>query len=444
MAAVLVSHENNKAVYTTEVAYEDFLKAVDTVYKRTRSQYRIPGFRKGHAPRKLIEAHYGKGVFFDDALNEVLPDAIDAAIEELGLEPIGRPDVDLKELEEGKPVVFEITTETMPHPELGDYTQIEVEKLPVEVSDEEIDNRIEVERAKNAVNVSVDDRPAENGDEVTIDFEGFIGDEAFEGGKGVGHKLVLGSNSFIPGFEDQVCGHSVGEEFDINVTFPEDYGSEDLAGKDARFHIVLHAISQKQLPELDDDFAQDVSEFDTFEEYRASVREELEKKKAEEVRAAQENQAIEKLIELSGVVAPKAMVEDQVGREITDMANRMQQMGLSLQQYMEYTGQTIDQLKEQSRPTAEMRVKGDLVLTSLIEKENIDYTEEELDAEIRRLGELYGAEDVEDFAKRVREAGNEKLVGSDLKKKKAIDRLMEVVRFVEPKAEEKAEEQSAE
>ncbi|MDY3052412.1 MAG: trigger factor [Ndongobacter sp.] len=435
MTAVLISHENDKAVYTTEVSQEVFEQAITRVYQRTKGRYQIPGFRKGHAPRKLIEANYGVGVFYDDALNEVLPGAIEAATKELGLEPIGQPSVDLKDFEAGKTIVFEVTTETQPHPTLGDYKAIEVAKRETSVSDEQVDEVIRREQEKNGVQREVSDRPAGDGDEVTIDFEGSVDGVPFEGGKAEGHKLVLGSNSFIPGFEKQVEGHSVGEEFDIDVTFPENYGAQELAGKAAVFHIVLHGISERELPELDDDFAQDVSEFDTMDEYRQSVKENLEKEAGERNRAQCENDAIEKLIEISDVHVPQAMIDEQVEQQIRDLANQVQQMGLGLDKYLEYTNQTIDQLREQHAPMAERRVAGDLVLTSLVEAECIEASDEEIEAEIRRLGERYGAKDVEDFVKRVKEAGNDALVAQDVKKKKAIDRLMECVRFVEPKAE---------
>lgn len=439
MTAVLISHENDKAVYTTEVSQEVFEQAITRVYQRTKGRYQIPGFRKGRAPRKLIEANYGVGVFYDDALNEVLPDAIEAATKELGLEPIGQPSVDLKDFEVGKTIVFEVTTETQPHPALGDYKTIEVVRREVSVGEEQIDEVIRREQEKNGVQREVSDRPARDGDEVTIDFDGAMDGAPFEGGKGEGHKLILGSNSFIPGFEKQIEGHSVGEEFDIDVTFPENYGAQELAGKAAVFHIVLHGISERELPELDDDFAQDVSEFDTMDEYRQSVKEHLEKEAEERNRAQCENDAIEKLIEISDVHVPQAMIDEQVEQQIRDLANQVQQMGLGLDKYLEYTNQTMEQLRAQHAPMAERRVSGDLVLTSLVEAERIEASDEEIDAEIRRLGERYGAKDVEDFVKRVKEAGNDVLVAQDVKKKKAIDRLMECVRFVEPKEEAGAE-----
>lgn len=443
MTTELLSHENDKATYTTQVDWKTFEEAVEDVYRRNKNRFQIPGFRKGHAPRKIIEINYGEGIFYEDALNQVLPAAIEEAMKELELEPIGQPDVDVKDFEKGDPITFEITTETMPHPELGDYKTIEVEERKITVEDEQVDSVIEGERTKNAVLVQVDDRPAQEGDEVTLDYSGSVGGEVFEGGTAEDQKLELGSNSFIPGFEDQVIGHSVGEEFDIDVTFPEDYGAEELAGKEAVFHIMLKEIAVKEVPELNDDFAQDVSEFDTLDEYRDSVRKDLEEKQAQTNRADQENQAIQKLIEISDVHVPEVMIEEQVDSEIRDMAQQIQQLGIGMEQYLEYTGSSMEQLREQYRGLAETRVAGDLVLTSLIEEQDIQASEEELDAELDRLGELYGAQDTEDFKKRVKEVGNDVLIAEDLKKKKAIDFLMEQVTFVEAKEEPVEDEGSA-
>ena len=443
MTTELLSHENDKATYTTQVDWKTFEEAVEDVYRRNKNRFQIPGFRKGHAPRKIIEINYGEGIFYEDALNQVLPAAIEEAMKELELEPIGQPDVDVKDFEKGDPITFEITTETMPHPELGDYKTTEVEERKITVEDEQVDSVIEGERTKNAVLVQVDDRPAQEGDEVTLDYSGSVGGEVFEGGTAEDQKLELGSNSFIPGFEDQVIGHSVGEEFDIDVTFPEDYGAEELAGKEAVFHIMLKEIAVKEVPELNDDFAQDVSEFDTLDEYRDSVRKDLEEKQAQTNRADQENQAIQKLIEISDVHVPEVMIEEQVDSEIRDMAQQIQQLGIGMEQYLEYTGSSMEQLREQYRGLAETRVAGDLVLTSLIEEQDIQASEEELDAELDRLGELYGAQDTEDFKKRVKEVGNDVLIAEDLKKKKAIDFLMEQVTFVEAKEEPVEDEGSA-
>lgn len=444
MTIELLSHENDKATYRTEVAWETFEQAVEAVYRRNKSRFQIPGFRKGHAPRKIIELNYGQGVFYEDALNAVLPDAIEQAVKELKLEPIGHPDVDVKDFEKGDTIVFEITTETKPHPSLGDYRTIEVANRSLEITEDQIDSVILREQEKNAVHIQVDDRPAQDGDEVTIDYAGRVGEEAFEGGTASDQKLVLGSGSFIPGFEEQVIGHSVGEEFDIDVTFPEDYQAEDLAGKEAVFHINLKAIGFKELPEVNDEFAQDVSEFDSLEEYKASIRKDLEEEKKKTNRAEQENEAIQALIDLSEVNVPEVMIEEQVDSEIRDMSQQIQQLGISFDQYLQYTGTTPEQMREQYRPVAKNRVAGDLVLQSLIDEQAFEVSEEELDAELERMAELYGAKDPEDFKKKVKEAGNEFLVEEDLKKRKAIDYLMEQVKYVDRPEEEVAESEQPE
>nr|WP_072513877.1 trigger factor [Ndongobacter massiliensis] len=440
MKAVLISHENDKAVYTTEVAYETFEQAVDAVYHRTKARYRVPGFRKGHAPKKIIEANYGKGVFYEDALNEVLPAAMDDAVKELGLEPIGRPDVDVKEFEEGKPIVFELTTETKPHPEIGDISKIEVTKQEAKVTEEQVDQRVNQEREKNSVLRPVE-RPAQDGDEATIDFEGFLNDKPFKGGKAEKHKLVLGSHTFIPGFEEQLIGHSAGEEFDIQVTFPEDYQAKELKGKEARFHIVLHTVSEKEVPEADDDFAQDVSEFDTLAEYRDSIRADLQKALDQQVKVAQQTEAIDKIVEQAGVTAPEAMVEEQISRELENIANQVAQMGMSFDQYLKYAGGDLEALRKQHRPQAERQVKADLVMDALVEQFQPEVTDEELEEELHRMASVYGAHDADDFIKRVKELGNEERVRDNVKVQKALDRLMETVTYVD--APEKPEEESS-
>ncbi len=446
MTTVLVSHENNKAVYTTEVEWEVFSEAVDKAYHKNKGRFQIPGFRKGRVPRKIIELNYGEGVFYEDALNAVLPEAIEKAMKEIDIEPIGQPDVDVKEMEKGNSIVFEITTETMPHPELGDYTKIEVDKMEVNVTDEEVERALESERQKNAVLREIDDRMAQDGDEVTIDYVGTKGGVAFEGGSAEKQKLTLGSHSFIPGFEEQVVGHGVGEEFDISVKFPEDYAAKELAGADADFHIVLHGIAVKELPEADDEFAQDVSEFDTIEEYKNDLKKNLEESRAQQNRAMQENQAIEELVKISDVKVPEVLIEEQIDQELRNMAQQLQQMGLSMEQYISYTKANFEEMREHYRPAAESRVAGDLVLGSLVEKEKVEVTEEEIETELNRLAGLYGAQDAEDFIKRVKESGNDSLVADDLKKKKALDILMEKVQYVEPKVETelKSEEESEE
>lgn len=445
MTAKLISNENNKATYTVELDWEKFEGEVEKAYKRMRGRFQIPGFRKGKAPRKIIEANYGTEVFYEDALNGALPELLEQASEELQLKPIGRPDIDLEDLNEGETIVIKVTTELRPVPELGDYKSIEVEKQEIEVSDEDVENEIKREQEKNAVMQPVEDRPAKNGDKVNIDYSGSVDGVKFDGGTAEAYDLTLGSGQFIPGFEDQVEGHSIGEEFDINVKFPESYHSEDLAGKDAVFAVKINSITEKELPEADDDFAQDVSEFDTIDEYRDSIRKKLEESAQEAAKANMENAAIEELINISKVDLPQALIDEQLDIEIRNMANQLSQMGLGLEQYLQYTGGDIEALRAQKLPQAKMRLSGDLVLESLIAEQNIDADEEEVEKKIRELASVYGAKDEDKFLEEVKAMGSNELFKEDLLKHKAIDYLMSQVKLVEPKpAEEKEEDKKTE
>lgn len=430
MTAQLISHEENKAVYTKSVEWSVFEDAVKKVYQRNRSRFQIPGFRRGKAPRRVIEMNYGEGIFYEDAINQLLPQALREAEKELDLETIGEPQIDIKTLEKGEPVVFEVTAETRPHPELGDYAGLEVQKESSEVTDEDIARRLEEEQRRNAV-VETTEEPVEEGDEVVMDYAGSVDGEAFEGGTAQGQTLRIGSNAFIPGFEEKLKGHKSGESFDIDVTFPEEYHAEELAGKDAVFHIDLKEVKRTTLPALDDEFAQDVSEFDSLEEYKNSLREQLTKEKETFAKNVMENRAIEKLIEFAGFDLPQAMVDTQVEDEVRRFSQQVQQMGLNLNQYLEYTKMDMDALREQHRPAAEQRVAADLVLTALVEKENVEVSEEEVQEELKSLAERFGAKDVEDFCKRIEKDGNMKYVEEDAKRKKAVGILMDKVNWVD-------------
>lgn len=434
--AKLESHEKDQAVYTTTISWEALNAEADKVYRRTRARYAVPGFRKGKAPRKVIEMNYGK-VFYEDALNALLPQALEEAAKELELEVVGRPDVDIDTFEEKQDVVVKVTQTTLPHPTLAEYKGMEVSYHPATVSDEEVDHVIDDEREKNAVMRPVE-RAAKNGDTVLMDYAGSIDGVAFDGGTAEQQTLVLGSGAFIPGFEDQIAGHSAGESFDVNVTFPEDYHAEELKGKDAVFAVTLHEVQEKEVPALDDEFAQDVSEYDTFDEYRASVREHLMEHAQEHELVEKQNNAIEKLVELSNIEPPQVMVDEQVEVEIRNFANQLQQMGISMDQYMQFGGASIEQLRENYEPAARNRVAGDLALGALVEEQGFEASQEEIDAELNELAETYGAKDPEDFIKRMKDMQQEDLVADDVRKKKALDFLVEQVNFVEAHAEENA------
>lgn len=434
--AKLQSHEDNRAVYTFEIAWDLFDKEVNKVYNKNKNRFQIHGFRKGKATRKIIEMSYGEGVFYEDALNNLLPEYIENASEELELEPIGRPDVDVKKLEKKETIEIEVSTDTKPHPTLADYKGMEVERHPVTVEEAEVDQVISSEQQKNAVIRPVE-RAAKEGDTVQIDYAGSVDGVAFEGGTAEKQQLELGSGSFIPGFEEQIVGHKAGESFDVNVTFPEKYHAEDLAGKDAVFEVVLHEVQEKDIPEADDDFAQDVSEYDTMKEYRDAIRKDLQEKAEERDLNRRQNDALAKLAEISDVKVPQSMIDDQVEVEIRNMANQLQQMGLSFDQYLQYSGQSIDMMRANYTPMARARVAGDLVLGSLVEEQKFEATEEEIADEMKEIAQTYGAQDPEDFIRRMKEMNQEELVADDIRKKKALDYLLEQVKWVDAPEETK-------
>lgn len=434
--AKLQSHEDNRAVYTFEIAWDLFDKEVNKVYNKNKNRFQIHGFRKGKATRKIIEMSYGEGVFYEDALNNLLPEYIESASKELELEPIGRPDVDVKKLEKKETIEIEVSTDTKPHPTLADYKGMEVERHPVTVEEAEVDQVISSEQQKNAVIRPVE-RAAKEGDTVQIDYAGSVDGVAFEGGTAEKQQLELGSGSFIPGFEEQIVGHKAGESFDVNVTFPEKYHAEDLAGKDAVFAVVLHEVQEKDIPEADDDFAQDVSEYDTMKEYRDAIRKDLQEKAEERDLNRRQNDALAKLAEISDVKVPQSMIDDQVEVEIRNTANQLQQMGLSFDQYLQYSGQSIDMMRANYTPMARARVAGDLVLGSLVEEQKFEATEEEIADEMKEIAQTYGAQDPEDFIRRMKEMNQEELVADDIRKKKALDYLLEQVKWVDAPEETK-------
>lgn len=439
MKVDLVSHENDKAVFTVELDEAKFEEAINKAYFKIKKQVNIPGFRKGHAPRKIIEANYGVEIFYEDALDILIPEAYEKGITELELEPIDQPSVDVKKIEKNQPVTMEFKVETKPIPELGNLEDVEITKLANDVKDEEIDRVLKQEQNKNVIETQVDDRPAELGDKVKIDFKGFVNDEAFAGGEAEDYDLLLGSNTFIPGFEDQIVNHEVGEEFDVNVKFPEDYNQKDLAGKDAVFKIKLKSITKSEYPDLDDEFAKDVSEFDTLDEYKDSIRKDLEERKAKDNEIAQQNEAIENLIKISKVNAPKAMVEHELSHQVEDMENQLKQMGMDMKTYAEYINKDIEALKEDYRPKAEMRVKVDLVIDAIVDKENFEISDEEIENEYEDLAKSMGLEKDAKEMQTIRNDQTKAYIITNLKRRKAVDLLVEKAKVVEKKEEVQAE-----
>ena len=384
--------EKNMAKLTIEVSAEELDKAMQNAYLKARGKISIPGFRKGKAPRKMIEQMYGKGIFLEDAVNALIPEHYSKALEECDLEIVSQPEIDVTQAEPGKAFIFTAEVAVKPEVTLGEYKGVEVPKSETEVTDEDIDAEIKKEQEKNSRTVTVEDRGAENGDITTIDFEGFVDGVAFEGGKGTDYPLTLGSGSFIPGFEDQLVGAKAGDHVEVNVTFPEEYQAAELAGKAAVFQCDVKKVETKELPELDDDFAQDVSEFDTLAEYREDVKKNLTEKKEKEARAAKENAAVDKAIENAEMEIPDAMLNTQVRQMMNDFASRMQSQGLTMEQYFQFTGMTAESMMEELRPQAVKRIETRLVLEAIAKAENIEITDERIDEELAKMAEAYKME----------------------------------------------------
>ena len=365
--------EKNMAKLTIEVSAEDLEKAMQAAYQKAKGRISLPGFRKGKAPRKMIEQMYGKGIFLEDAANALIPEHYSKAVEECELEIVSQPEIAVTQAEPGKAFIFTAEVAVKPEVTLGEYKGVEVPKSETEVTDEDVEAELKKEQEKNSRTVTVEDRGAENGDITTIDFEGFVDGEAFEGGKGTDYPLTLGSGSFIPGFEDQLVGSKAGDHVEVKVTFPEEYQA-------------------KELPELDDDFAQDASEFDTLAEYKEDIKKNLTEKKEKEARAAKENAAVDKAIENAEMEIPDAMVATQTRQMLDDFARRMQSQGLTMEQYFQFTGMTAEKMQEEMKPQALKRIQTRLVLEKIAEVENIQPTQEEVDEEISKMAEAYKME----------------------------------------------------
>ena len=387
---------------------------IKNVYKKQVGKMNIPGFRKGKAPLSIIEKLYGKGVFTDEALNNLLPDAYDAAIKEAGLDVVSRPEFDIVSMDEGDQVVLKATFDVKPEVTVKEYKGLSAEREVTEVTDEMVENDIKAAQKRAAREVEVTDRASEMGDTAEIDFEGFVDGVAFAGGKGENHKLVLGSGQFIPGFEEQVAGKNIGEEFDVNVTFPEDYGASDLAGKAAVFKCKLHSITKEELPELDDEFAKDMS-FDDMDAYKADVRAKLEERYAKAADQVLENRVLDALLENMDAEIPESMYVNEVENQLREYDMQLRSNGLDLNTYFKYTGQNLDQLRENFRPRAERAVKVRLALEAVVKAENIAATDEEIEAEYKRMADMYGVE-----ADKVKEAIAKEDVAADLNVQAAL------------------------
>ena len=419
--SLIKSEKTEKNVYTIEfsVDKDTFQKAISNAYRKQAGKITVPGFRKGKAPRSVIEKMYGKGFFYEDAINEVLPDAFDAALAESKLNMVGQPEFDIVSVDDNG-VVLSAKLAVKPTAKIDGYTGIEVEKKVEEVTDEEIEREINMVRERNSREIEVTDGVSAMNDVCTIDYEGFVDGVAFEGGKGNDYPLKLGSGNFIPGFEEQVAGHKIGEEFDVNVTFPEEYHAKELAGKAAVFKTVIHAIKHIELPELDDDFAKDVSEFDTMDEYRADIKAKIAKRHETEADHKFEDAILDALIEKLEADIPEQMYVAETENYVRDYDNRLRMQGLDLKTYFQYTGMNLDSLREQLRPQAEKQVKLRLALETIAKKEKIKVAKAEIEEEIEKMAKAYNME-----VDQVKAAIPSDSVAEDLKVKKAMDFVKE-------------------
>ena len=415
--------EKNMAKLTIEVPADDLEKALQSAYMKQKNKISLPGFRKGKVPRQMIEKMYGAEIFYDDAANELIPKAYAEAYDEAELDIVSRPQINVVQIEKGKPFIFTADVATKPEVTLGEYKALEIEKVSTRVTQKEVDAKIQEEAEKNARTITVTDRPVQDGDEVILDFEGFVDGVAFEGGKGENYPLTIGSGSFIPGFEEQLVGAEAEKEMEVKVTFPEDYHAEDLKGKEAVFKCTIHEIKAKELPEIDDEFAAEVSEFDTLEEYKADIKAKIKDQKASEGKRKQEDQAVDAVVKNAQYEIPQPMIETQVMQMADDFAQRIQSQGISLEQYFQFTGMTADKMMDELRPQAIKRIETRLVLEAIAKAENIEISDEKLDEELAKMAESYKME--VDKLKEFMDENEKKQMKEDMAVQEAITFLIE-------------------
>ena len=420
--------EKNMAKLTVEVSAEEFDKALTAAYNKNKGRFNIPGFRKGKAPQAMIEKMYGVGVLYEDAINEALDATYGNAAEESGLEIVSRPEIDIVQVEKGKTLIYTATVAVKPDVTLGEYKGIEVARASAEVTDEDIDAELKRVQEQNSRLITVEDRAVEDGDQTVIDFEGFVDGKPFEGGKGEDYPLTIGSHSFIDTFEEQLIGKNIGEACEVNVTFPNEYHATELAGKPALFKVTVKEIKKKELPELNDEFASEVSEFETLEEYKNDIREKVASRKEKAAATENEDRVVEKVIENASMEIPEAMIESQLNNMVNDYARRMQSQGLSLDQYMKFTGMTIEVLREQMKPQALKRIQTRLVLEAVAKTEGLTASDEAVEKEIASMAEAYRMEipQVKEF---MGEAGLEQMK-EDLAVQEAVDFLVAEAKLV--------------
>jgi trigger factor len=419
--------EKNLAKLTIEIPVDEVEKAIDNVYKKERNRIQIPGFRKGKAPRKLIEKFYGEGVFLEEAINDIVPGVYQNAVEEnADLQIVSHPEIEYEQVEKGKPVIFTATVATRPEVKLGEYKGLEVESDPVVVTEKDIEDELKREQEKNSTKKTVDDRPVQDGDEISLDFDGSVDGVPFDGGKGSNYPLTIGSGTFIPGFEEQLVGVEVGGEKDVVVTFPEDYQAKDLAGKEAVFKCKVNSITVKELPELNDEFASEVSEFETLEELKADISKKLRTRREETAKRTKEDALVAKAVENAVIDIPDLMLKTQERSIMNDFSNQLRQQGLSMDDYLKYTGQDEEALMEQFKDTAIKQIKSRLVLEEIAKAENIEITDEDVEAEFDRMAEQYGLE-----KEKIKEFSTEdqiKDIKGNLATNKALDLMYETAK----------------
>ena len=429
--------EHNMAKLTIEVSAEEFEEAIKHAYVKNKNKINIHGFRKGKAPQAMIEKMYGAGIFYEDAANELIPKAYDAEIENCDLDLVSQPKIDVVQIEKGKPFIFTAEVAVKPEVTLGAYEGVEVPKTEINVTDEEVDAEVDKEREKNSRTTTVEDRGVENGDMIKLDFDGSVDGVAFDGGKAENYDLTVGSGSFIPGFEEQLVGVKAGEEKEVKVTFPEDYHAKDLAGKEAVFKCKVNEIKVKELPEANDEFAQDVSEFDTLAEYKEDLKKKLTERKEAAAKNAKEAAAVEAAVANAEMYIPDAMVDGQVRQMANDFARRIQSQGLTVDQYFQFTGMTAEKLMDQMKPEALKRIKNSLVLEAIAAKENFEIAEEKIEEELKKMSEAYKME-VDKIKEALGESGLDQMK-AELKIQAAVDFIRDKATEVEKKAEEAEE-----
>ena len=420
--------EKNMAKLTVEVPAEQFEAALKTSFQKNKNRFTVPGFRKGKAPQSMVEKLYGVGVLYEDAVNAAIDDTYGDAMDESGLDIVSRPEISVEQVEKGKAFIYTALVAVKPEVTLGEYKGIEVPKAKPEVTDEDVEAELKKVQEQNSRLVAVEDRPGADGDQIIIDFAGFIDGEAFEGGTAEDYPLTIGSHSFIDTFEEQLIGKNIGEEAEVNVTFPAEYHAAELAGKPALFKVTVKEIKVKELPALDDEFAGEVSEFETMDAYKADIRAKLADKKQKEATTENENNVVEKVVENASMEIPEAMIEEQVREMLNDYARRMQSQGISLEQYMQFTGMTVDSMKEQMRPQAEKRIRTRLVLEAVVAAENIEASDEAVENEIKQMAETYKME-----ADKVKEIMGEhglKQMKEDMAVQEAVDFLVAEAKLV--------------